>query len=153
MKLCYTTAQPDTSHVADSPRIQEYGFRSALLAESGTAHIGAVALTRWQRGLRAPDPLLLDAGTAGELAITGLRLALTAALLLIPPQALAGGALRVAGRPAERPARSGHCHVNVRARRSRAPYALDRGDEQPPRRLPRSLRLALVLLGSFGGRQ
>ncbi len=39
---------------------------------------------RWRRFWRAPDPVLRDAGAAGELATAKIRLALTAALFCIP---------------------------------------------------------------------
>lgn len=46
---------------------------------------------RWARFWRAPDPILLEAGAAGELFTARLRVALTATLLMIPLYSLAAG--------------------------------------------------------------
>jgi diguanylate cyclase (GGDEF)-like protein len=59
------------------------GFRA------NEAHDGRSAPARWWRRLwRSPDPIVVDAGSGGELFVARLRFALTAALLVIPAVSL-----------------------------------------------------------------
>ena len=59
------------------------GFRA------NEAQDGRSAQVRWWRRLwRSPDPIVVDAGSGGELFVARLRFALTAALLVIPAVSL-----------------------------------------------------------------